>query len=210
MDFRRLPNKKGNIKKGAAGHWGSDGCINFEDGDNAGLPTCLAWTGIHSIYEKWCDKISLADFMVLAAEVVVGSIAVNYDPEDHFKEGTLLADFRDQYGFGRETLEQCPENHGLMPNPENGCDDLKKIFLKHIYFGRWGNRDAWRMTAAISGAHSIGSAKPENSGYDGMWGDPANQGIFNNDYFKNVMAHGWGPQRAVGGNPDKNQWALID
>ena len=66
------------------------------------------------------------------------------------------------------------------------------------------------MTAAISGAHTIGSAKPHNSGYSGMWGDPMNQSIFNNDYYKNVMAHGWGPKRAVNGNPDKNQWELID
>lgn len=43
-----------------------------------------------------------------------------------------------------------------------------------------------------------------------MWGDPLNQAIFNNDYFKNIMVHGWGPKRAIGGNEDKNQWALID
>ena len=30
---------------------GSDGCINFEDSDNVGLPSCLAWTGLSSIYE---------------------------------------------------------------------------------------------------------------------------------------------------------------
>lgn len=91
-----------------------------------------------------------------------------------------------------------------MPNPENGCDDLKNVFLKHVFNGRWHRRKAWHLTAALSGAHTIGSAKPHNSGYDGLWGDPENQNIFNNDYFKNVMAHGWGPKRSVGGNPDKN------
>ena len=80
MDFRREKNKKGRIMRNAPGTGGSDGCVNFEDGDNAGLPGCLAWTGLESIYNKWCDKISLADFMVLAGEVVVGSISVNYDP----------------------------------------------------------------------------------------------------------------------------------
>lgn len=67
-----------------------------------------------------------------------------------------------------------------------------------------GTRSRWAMTAAISGAHTIGSAKLHNSGYTGMWGDPTNQGIFNNDYYRNIAAHGWGPDRAVGGNPDKN------
>jgi len=95
MDFRRTPDKRGRIKRGAPGTGGSDGCVNFEDEDNAGLPTCLAGIGINSIYEKWCDKISLADFMVLAAEAVVGGIAVDYDAADPFKDGTLLAQFRD-------------------------------------------------------------------------------------------------------------------
>ena len=66
------------------------------------------------------------------------------------------------------------------------------------------------MTAAISGAHTIGSAKPENSGYEGMWSDAANQNIFNNDYFKQIIMKGWGPKRAINGNTNKNQWQLID
>lgn len=77
-------------------------------------------------------------------------------------------------------------------------------------------KKAWELTAAISGAHTIGHAKPENSGYDGFWGDPHNQNIFNNDYFKNIMAHGWGADLAVKspshpeGNPNKNQWKIVD
>ena len=54
----------------------------------------------------------------------------------------------------------------------------------------------WEATASLSGAHTIGSAKIENSGYEGFWGDKANQEVFNRDYFRNVIAHGWGPKRA--------------
>ena len=64
--------------------------------------------------------------------------------------------------------------------------------------------------AALSGVNTIGKAKPENSGYDGGWSDAANQGIFNNDYYKSMLVKGWGPKRAVGGNVNKNQWQLID
>ena len=60
------------------------------------------------------------------------------------------------------------------------------------------------MTAAISGAHTLGSAKPHNSGYDGFWSDAKNSGIFNNDYYKSMLIKGWAPTLAVGGNPDKN------
>lgn len=95
-----------------------------------------------------------------------------------------------------------------MPNPERGCQELQDIFVEHIMLGpkNLGKEHAWGYTAALSGAHTLGSAKPENSGYDGMWSDPRNQAIFNNDYFHAMMLKGWGPKRAVGGNPDKNQW----
>ena len=69
----------------------------------------------------------------MAGEAVVGSIAVGYNPHDKFKTDTLLQMFRDQFWYGRKTMEECPENHGLMPNPEKGCDDLKEIFINHIY-----------------------------------------------------------------------------
>lgn len=49
------------------------------------------------------------------------------------------------------------------------------------------------MVAAISGAHTLGQAHIENSGYDGHWSDPEDQGIFNNGYYKNMLKRGWGP-----------------
>lgn len=54
---------------------GSDGCIDFRDPDNMGLADCVDSTlsevingqklALNSIYEQVCDKISLADFVVL-------------------------------------------------------------------------------------------------------------------------------------------------
>ena len=105
MDFRRDKNKKGGFIVDGPGTGGSDGCVNFLDADNTGLEGCLRWTGIESIYSEWCDKISLADFMVLAAEAVVGSIAVDYEEQDPFEEGTLLGNFKSQFQFGRKTVE---------------------------------------------------------------------------------------------------------
>ena len=97
MDFRREQSKKkgkwgkNKTKVGAGGTGGSDGCVNFKDPDNAGLESCIKWTGIESIYAEWCDQISLADFMVLAGEAVVGSISVNHNELEPFKKDTLLA-----------------------------------------------------------------------------------------------------------------------
>lgn len=95
MDFRRNTNKRGRIVRGGPGTGGSDGCVNFLDKDNAGLVSCLYNTGINEIYNEWCGKISLADFMVLAAEAVVGSLAEDYDPNNKWGNDTLLSKFKD-------------------------------------------------------------------------------------------------------------------
>jgi len=94
-----------------------------------------------------------------------------------------------------------------MPDPEDGCEGLSDIFNEHI-FSESGV--PWTMVAAIMGAHSIGSAKPEFSGYDGFWSDAKNSGIFNNQYYHSVLAKGWAPELAVGGRSDKNQWKRVD
>jgi len=97
-----------------------------------------------------------------------------------------------------------------MPNPEEGCWALKDIMVDHIYYEKHDWRRAWRMTTAISGAHTLGQAKVENSGYNGLWSSPSDQGKFNNGYYKNMLKHGWGVERSVAGNDDKNQWKRID
>ena len=214
MDFRRevKKNRRGRIRpdgKKIAG--GSDGCVNFTEGDNMGLPQCLAKAGIETIYGEFCDKVSLADFIVIAAEAVTARLAVDYDANDTFKKGTLASKFRDQLKVGRTTLKECPSNVGMMPNPENGCNDLQNIFIDHIFNTRGCNKSCkWGLTAAISGAHTIGSAKLKNSGYEGHWSDPENSAIFNNNYFHALLGHGWGPNRNINDNPDKNNWKRID
>ena len=104
-----------------------------------------------------------------------------------------------------------------MPNPEEGCKDLKRIFVDHIYLNTTiGKRrryygaywESWGLTTAISGVHTIGSAKLENSGYTGHWSRTPD--TFDNEYYKNILDQGWGPKLAVNGNPKKNQWKVID
>jgi len=98
MDFRREQTKSrsGRVRRGGAKvSGGSDGCVNFTEGDNKGLPQCLAKAGIEDIYGKWCDKVSLADFIVIAAEAVTGGLAADYDKTNMFKSGTLASKFRD-------------------------------------------------------------------------------------------------------------------
>ena len=194
---------------------GSDGCINLEEADNLGLPSCILEYDIPTIYSNHSADLSLADFFVIAAEAAMSRAATDYNADDQFAEGTLAQKFRDGFKYGRTTVQTCDWNTERMPNPEYGCngdeenghDGLKQIFVNNIYAGR---EDAWTLTAAISGAHTVGSASPANSGYDGHWADTDNQGLFNNHYYHAVIARGWAPELAMDGNTAKNQWKLVD
>jgi len=85
--------------------------------------------------------------------------------------------------YGRETKETCDFSNDRMPDPENGCNGLRDLFYDNIFeFHKERIRNterngyenlelAWVLTAAISGAHTLGKASPENSGYSGWWSD---------------------------------------
>ena len=84
MDFRWA--------KDGSSRGGSDGCINFEDGDNKGLPECLAKSGtIASYNEKFADAISLADYFVMIAEAMMGRIAPDWDASAPYTGASLSA-----------------------------------------------------------------------------------------------------------------------
>ena len=120
----------------------------------------------------------------------MGRTAQRYNKVNYYEEGSVAKAFLENFKSGRITRYTCPDNSGLMPNPEQGCDGLKSIFVDHIYKGKTGQE--WEMTAAISGAHTLGSATIANSGYNGFWSDVNNSGIFNNDYYKAILLKGWG------------------
>ena len=175
----------------SGGGGGADGCMNFNDGDNAGLSSCIQTSGLASVYDTYCGVVSLADFIVIVGEAVMIRTATDYDSTNKFGDGTLGAQFQAAFSWGRTTTETCPDNTHYLPNPENGCTGLEEIFVDNIYASAGSTDDAWRMTAAINGAHTIGQAKLANSGYVGFWSDEDNQGIFNNDYYLSLLNKGW-------------------
>ena len=186
---------------------GSDGCINFDDPDNSGLQLCLLATNIQSIYDKYCDVVSLADFIVIASEAVMARTATKFDANNAFTAGSLEDVFRQKFKAGRATSETC-ETVGMMPDAEKGCTDLKSIFIDHIYNdGKKKQSARWRLTAAITGAHTLGQARRENSGFRGSWSDSTNQGIFNNDFYKSLVLKGWAPQTI---DESHHQWRRVD
>lgn len=97
MDFRR---DDAGVTSG-----GSDGCVNFADPDNKGLAECLDEFGVPALYERACDRVSLADFTVILAEAIMGRTSTLYNAADLYAEGTLARKFRDSFKAGRETSE---------------------------------------------------------------------------------------------------------
>lgn len=96
-----------------------------------------------------------------------------------------------------------------MPDPEKGCIDINSIFGGHMFKYQQG-REKKRLTAAIMGAHTLGSAKVENSGYKGSWSSEGSEGVFDNDYYRQMLTRGWGPDLAVNGDEGRNQWKTVD
>jgi len=140
---------------------GSDGCTDLNFIDNKGLEACLI-SGEHdyalaTIYEKYCSSISLADFLVVAAEGVMlhtRENALNENP------AAKHVDFKSRFQFGRQTSTECPNSAIRLPDPEHGCEAVEKTFVQQMGL-------TWREAAALMGVHTLGRARSQNSGYSG-------------------------------------------
>lgn len=101
---------------------GSDGCVNFFDPDNDGLTTCLINFGYLDIYNHVCHRISLADFLVVAAEAAMIATDPDYDENDTYKEGSIAWNLMKNFKFGRKTNLNCKEAAGTLPAGTAGCE----------------------------------------------------------------------------------------
>jgi len=187
------------------GAGGADGCTDIDHHDNAGLDFCLfkGEMGV-SLKDAWvhhCTDISLADFLVIAGEVVM-TLSRNVEVEANPRAKAI--DFTDVFKWGRTTATSCVENQGhLLPNPEDGCAANERVFVNNMGL-------TWQETGALMGVHTLGRAQVQFSGYKGWWSDPENQRRFNNDYYISMGEKGWEPMKAVAGNPKKNMWIRSD
>jgi len=50
-----------------------------------------------SAYGEHCDAVSLADFIVIAAEATMARTSKSHNPTDTYADGTLAKTFRDQF-----------------------------------------------------------------------------------------------------------------
>ena len=74
---------------------GADGCVDYEDPDNKGLMECIVKFGYIRVYQNHCGRVSLADYLIIAAEAVMGRASPLYNEANPFAPGTLHRKFRD-------------------------------------------------------------------------------------------------------------------
>jgi hypothetical protein len=174
---------------------GSDGCMDFSDPSNNGVANCLINFGYLKAYNEVCDKVSVADFIVIAAEAIMGRTAEDYDPDNKFAEGSLLESFKNNFYYGRVTNLSCEKSFGKMPDAQAGCKGPKSVedvFVQNI-FGKLPLDIAWKLSAALMGVHSLGGAHRQNSGSVGLWGTSEESEVFTNDYYQAILYLGWAP-----------------
>jgi len=186
------------------GQGGSDGCIAMDDPENIGLAECL-YQGEYGIsvadaYEKFCLRVSLADFLVVAGEAVMTFTRENVLKKDPSRS---TVDFRSGFRYGRTTSKQCAWAYGRIPDAENSCTDVAETFVKRMGL-------SWNLSAALMGAHTLGRAEPTVSGYNGAWKESQNINKFDNQYFHAIVLKGWAPEAKIGGNALRNQWQRVD
>jgi hypothetical protein len=97
---------------------GADACTNLADSDNAGLTQCLyaGASGLYTVtllsaYQTYCSSVSLADFLVIAAEAVMTwsrKLVVAAS------SSAVSVDFASRFKYGRTTSTTC----GFVPGAQ--------------------------------------------------------------------------------------------
>ena len=167
----------------------SNGCIDFSEPANNGLQTIVSQ--LTASWLPFSAKISRADFWVLAATLAIQfsstPAAVGSGPLPA-SPGTLTLPFL----VGRLDAATC-NDVGLLPGA--GFSWAQSA----AFFGRVGL--SVTNIVALFGAHALGRAEFQNSGFDGGW--TTTQSSFSNAYYAQMLGIPWANLNA---SANSNLW----
>lgn len=105
------------------------------------------------------------------------------------------------FRFGRKDASSCTFDAGRLPDSEQGYNHVMSWAMDQLGF-------TLRETVALMGAHTLGRAEPQNSGYDGAW--VAGNAVFDNAFFADMINIPWNQMvndfTALGINRLTHQW----
>ena len=151
---------------------GCDGCSNLENDSNNGLADCILKfeelrndaiaAGVPAV------NITRADFWAAGALAAIdrGVKVANKGCPRRTDPFCLVPPFNASFFAGRQDCSGTPYTDAdlAFPNPTMDAADVFDFFNTWFRFSK-------RQTVALMGAHTLGSAMRENSGYAGQWID---------------------------------------
>lgn len=160
---------------------GCNGCINFNNGDNAGLADVVS--ELTSAYNTngYSSICSLADFFALATTVSISNAVQQSNIQ---RSGAATSGPCPNPAFtlkwGRTTATDCSTDASVFPSPTMTGDAMFTYYADNFGFSK-------EQTVALMGAHSFGGAKSTNSGYNGKWTGSQNNGL-SEVFFTNMLS----------------------
>jgi catalase (peroxidase I) len=176
----RLPFHDAGTYTKSSNLYGPQGCLNFSDPGNGGLPPIIDM--LEPIYIQYKEFVSRADFWVIAAHTAIKDAG---GPTIPFQSG------RKDCGpdFYKPT--------GLLPNPEMGWSNIMDVFVTRMGLSQ-------QDIVALIGAHTLGRCQLQNSGYQFPW-DATSQ-TFDNRFYVDLLNAPW--IRMVNNETGTHQWDI--
>ncbi|XP_057295286.1 putative ascorbate peroxidase [Hydractinia symbiolongicarpus] len=171
-----------------------DGCIDYQNPDNAGLARYT--TPLNALFDaNFAGKMSRADFYAISSIVAIEEATAGA-PDG---ERIIVQDFK----LGRRDCSSSPneDKAGKFPAGKFNLEEMLAFFKKAFDF----NAD---QVTALLGAHSLGRARVENSGYEGPWvrGRDATRILDNRYYQLMIQMVRWDQMPITFRGTTKFQW----
>jgi len=152
----------------------SDGCVDLSAPDNAGLSTLIDL--LAPVVNRHSLIMSRADIWNLAANTIINFSTPN-------RGGTLNIPLR----YGRidvaDATSACSESdNNKLPNAELSHQHTTAVFVERMGFTQL-------EITALMGAHTLGRADADASGYDGAW--VVSSSTFDNTYYSDILRRPW-------------------
>ena len=146
-----------------------DGCVDLTAADNAGLSSIIDM--LAPVVANHRDVMSRADLWQLAANV-----AISFS----LPRGASMPL---QLRYGRIDVDTCANlDRNMLPNAELTNQHTRAVFIDRMGFDQ-------TEVAALMGAHTLGRADTDASGYDGSW--VRNSATFDNQYYDDIIRRPW-------------------